>query len=170
VKVVAALEPVVRKRGKPQSITCDNGSEFSSKAMDAWAWQLGVQLAFIPPGRPVENGYIESFNGRLRDECLNLTLFFSLADVREQLRRWQKDYNDLRPHSSLEDRTPNEFAQIWNQRSFALTNPNTAFASAPQGYPDGALVRGLDRPARTPGPLAMRAKLPPRLHPRAGVT
>jgi putative transposase len=114
-KVAVALEPIVRKRGKPQSITCDNGSEFSSKAMDAWAWQLGLQLIFITPGRPVENGYIESFNGRLRDECLNVSLFFSLADVREQLRRWQKDYNHLRPHSSLDDRTPNEFAQIWRK-------------------------------------------------------
>jgi putative transposase len=170
VKVAAALEPVVRKRGKPLSITCDNGSEFSSKAMDAWAWQLGVRLVFITPGRPVENSYLESFNGRLRDECLNVSLFFSLADVREQLRRWQKDYNHLRPHSSLDDRTPNEFAQIWNKRSFALNNPDKAFASAPQGCPDGALARGLDRPARTPVPLAMRTKLPPRLHPLAGVT
>jgi hypothetical protein len=146
------------------------GSEFSSKSLDVWAWQLGVQLVLITPGRPVENGYVGSFNGRLRDECLKVSLFFSLADVREQLQRWQKDYNQLRPHSSLDDRTPNEFAQIWNKRSFALTEPDYAFASARQGYPDGALTRGLDPPARTPVPLAMRAKLPPRLHPLAGVT
>ena len=169
-KVAAALAPIVRKRGAPQSITCDNGSEFSSKAMDTWAWQAGIQLVFITPGRPVENGFIESFNGRLRDECLNTTLFFSLADVRQQLQRWQRDYNQFRPHSSLDDRTPDEFARTWKYGSFALPSVKTATASSPQGFPDGALRRGLDPAARSPGPPAMRAKLPLRVHPLAGVT
>ena len=84
--VAAALDPIVRKRGKPQSIICDNGSEFTSRAIDAWAWQQGIQLVFITPGRPPENGYIESFNGRLGDEYLNVNVFFSLADVRQQLK------------------------------------------------------------------------------------
>lgn len=107
--MAAALGPVIKKRGKPQSITCDNGTEFASRALDAWAWQHQIQLAFITPGKPVENSYIESFNGRLRDEFLNVNIFFSLADVRQQLRSWQSDYNGHRPHSALADQTPNEF-------------------------------------------------------------
>ena len=105
-KVATALDKVVSRRGTPQSITVDNGTEFSSKAMDLWAYQNGVHLDFIRPGRPVENGYIESFNGRLRDECLNVEVFFSLDDVREILERWRDDYNHYRPHSALSDRTP----------------------------------------------------------------
>jgi len=73
----------------------------------------GVQLDFIRPGRPVENSYIESFNGRLRDECLNVEAFFDLSDVREKLMRWQLDYNQVRPHSALGDRSPAEFVREW---------------------------------------------------------
>ena len=80
--------------------------------MDAWAHRVGVKLDFIQPGRPVQNGYIESFNGRLRDECLNGELFLNLADAREKLDCWRRDYNQQRPHSSLADRTPEEFAEI----------------------------------------------------------
>ena len=167
-KVALGLDPVVRKRGKPRSITCDNGSEFSSKAMDAWAWRHGVQLVFITPGKPVENSYIESFNGRLRDECLNVSVFFSVADARHQLQRWLRDYNTMRPHSALNDRTPNEFAQIWKHR-FALPSVNKAVALSGQGFPNGALPRGLDQPARPPWPPAMRAKLSPRISPLARV-
>jgi len=101
---------IVKQRGTPVSITVDNGTEFSSKAMDLWAYANGVHLDFIRPGRPVENGYIESFNGRLRDECLNVEVFFALADARHKLERWQQDFNHHRPHSALADRTPAEFA------------------------------------------------------------
>jgi putative transposase len=111
-KVALALSEIVRLRGAPQSITVDNGTEFSSKAMDLWAYSNGVHLDFIRPGRPVENGYIESFNGRLRDECLNVEVFFSLADARRKLAIWLHDYNHHRPHSALADRTPSEFAAI----------------------------------------------------------
>ena len=100
-KVALALSQVVAERGAPVSITVDNGTEFYSRAMEAWAYQYGVQLDFIRPGRPVENSYIESFNGRLRDECLNVQVFFALADVREKLELWRQDYNQVRPHSSL---------------------------------------------------------------------
>ena len=89
------------------------GSEFVSKAMESWAYQYRVDLDFIRPGRPVENGYIESFNGRLRDECLNVEVFFALADVREKLELWRHDYNRVRPHSSLNDHTPHAFAAHW---------------------------------------------------------
>ena len=111
-KVVAALDKIVTSRGAPKSITVDNGTEFASKAMDHWAYLNGVHLDFIRPGRPVENGYIESFNGRLRDECLNVEVFFSLADARQKLALWLHDYNHHRPHSALADRTPAEFAAI----------------------------------------------------------
>lgn len=104
------LDKVVAERGAPQSITVDNGTEFASKAVDLWAYRNAVYLDFIRPGRPVENGYIESFNGRLRDECLNVEVFFSLADARHKLALWHQDYNHHRPHSSLADRTPAEFA------------------------------------------------------------
>ena len=111
-KVAAALDKVVALRGTPQSITVDNGTEFASKAMDLWAYKNGVHLDFIRPGKPVENGYIESFNGKLRDECLNVEVFFTLADARRKLALWRHDYNHHRPHSALADRTPNEFAII----------------------------------------------------------
>jgi len=109
-KVAEVLDKVIAERGGPQSITVDNGTEFASKAVDLWAYQNAVYLDFIRPGRPVENGYIESFNGRLRDECLNVEVFFSLADARHKLALWRQDYNHHRPHSSLADRTPAEFA------------------------------------------------------------
>ncbi|MGD1029180.1 IS3 family transposase [Candidatus Binatus soli] len=112
-KVALALSEIVAERGAPVSITVDNGTEFQSKAMDVWAYQHGVQLDFIRPGRPTENGYIESFNGRLRDECLNVQVFFSVADARDKLERWRQDYNRVRPHSALGDSTPEEFANAW---------------------------------------------------------
>ena len=109
-KVAVVLDGIVADRGAPQSITVDNGTEFASKAVDLWAYQNAVHLDFIRPGRPAENGYIESFNGRLRDECLNEEVFFSVADARRKLALWRQDYNHHRPHSSLADRTPAEFA------------------------------------------------------------
>ena len=80
---------------------------------DGWAYQFGVQLDFIRPGKPVENSYIESFNGRLRDECLNVEVFFALAYVRDKLERWRQDYNQVRPHSALRDNAPALFAAQW---------------------------------------------------------
>ncbi len=112
-KVAHALEPVVFQRGAPRAITVDNGSEFASRVMDAWAYRHGIQLDVIRPGKPVENGFIESFNGRLRDECLNVEVFFTLDDAREKLARWQEDYNLTRPHSSLHDQAPASFAAEW---------------------------------------------------------
>jgi putative transposase len=109
-KVATALDKVVALRGTPASITVDNGTEFASKAMDLWAYRNGVHLDFIRPGKPVENGYIESFNGKLRNECLNVEVFFTLADARRKLHLWRRDYNHYRPHSALADRTPAEFA------------------------------------------------------------
>ena len=109
-KVAIALDKIVVLRGAPASITVDNGTEFASKAMDLWAYKNGVHLDFIRPGKPVESGYIESFNGKLRDECLNVEIFFNVADARRKLHLWRRDYNHHRPHSALADRTPAEFA------------------------------------------------------------
>jgi putative transposase len=113
-RVATALDKVVERRGSPLSITVDNGTEFASKAMELWAYRHGVHLDFIRPGKPVENGYIESFNGKLRDECLNVEVFFTLDDACKKLLQWRRDYNHYRPHSALADRTPAEFALLWS--------------------------------------------------------
>lgn len=109
-KVAACLDTVAAARGYPSQITVDNGTEFYSKAMDAWAYSHDVKLDFIRPGRPMENGFIESFNGRLRDECLNVELFLDLVDARRKLEAWRLDYNEKRPHGSIGNLTPAEFA------------------------------------------------------------
>lgn len=109
------LSQVIAERGAPASITVDNGREFCSRAMEGWAYQFGVQLDFIRPGKPVENSYIESFNGRLRDECLNVEVFFGLTEVRDKLERWRQDYNQVRPHSALGDSAPACFAAQWKE-------------------------------------------------------
>ena len=108
--VVAALDQVISRTEIPLSITVDRGTEFTSKALEEWDYQRGVKLDFTHPGKPTENGLIESFNGRLRDECLNVTQFISLDDARYQIERWRIDYNESRPHSSLGNLTPSEFA------------------------------------------------------------
>jgi putative transposase len=108
--VTAALEEVIAARGVPQAIQVDNGSEFTSNHFDAWAYLRGIQIDFIRPGKPVENAFIESFNGRLRDECLNSHWFQSLDDARRTIHDWRRDYNERRPHSALGDRSPSEFA------------------------------------------------------------
>ena len=107
--VVRAFEALAATRSLPLAITVDNGTEFTSKALDEWAWRHRVQLDFIRPGKPVENGMIESFNGRLRDECLNTNVFTSIDDARRTLEAWRQDYNEHRPHSSLGHLTPREF-------------------------------------------------------------
>ena len=109
-RVQAVLERLADTRGLPQSITVDNGSEFDGKVLDQWAYRTGVQLSFIRPGKPNENAYIESFNGKFRDECLNEHWFISLAHARRIIEAWRIEYNTERPHSSLGNRTPQEFA------------------------------------------------------------
>jgi putative transposase len=109
--VVAALERVRESAGLPDSITVDHGTEFMSRAVEAWAFYRGVKLDFTRPGKPTDNSHIESFNGRLRDECLNVHQFLSLHHANQQLEAWRTDYNGKRPHSSLGNLTPSEFAQ-----------------------------------------------------------
>ena len=120
-KVAQALERVRQERGRlPESITVDNGSEFYSRALEAWAMSSEVQLCFIRPGRPLENGFIESFNGRLRDECLNVEWFSSLDDARQKLAKFREHYNRERPHSALADRTPAAFAALHQGKASTL--------------------------------------------------
>ena len=108
-RVVAVLDLLVATYGIPESIHIDNGPEFISRVLDAWAFERKVQLLFIRPGKPTENAHIESFNGRFRDECLNQNWFIDLADAREKIELWRNDYNEVRPHSALGNRTPMEY-------------------------------------------------------------
>ena len=109
-RVAAVLDRVGAGRGLPNAIVCDNGPEFRGRALDAWAAARGVALEFIRPGRPVENAFAESFNGRLRDECLNQHWFLSLADARRTIERWRVAYNTARPHRALGRRPPAAYA------------------------------------------------------------
>jgi putative transposase len=110
-RVTRALEAVIERRGMPEAIRCDNGPELTSRHFLSWCEERKIQLIHIQPGRPMQNGHIESFNGRLRDECLNANWFHNLADARAKIKAWRDEYNGERPHSSLGYRTPNEFAE-----------------------------------------------------------
>jgi putative transposase len=112
-RVTRVLDRIIAERGKPEGLRLDNGPEFTSRCFIAWAEQSGVPLIYIQPGKPVQNSYIESFNGRFRDECLNANWFENLADARRKIEAWRLDYNQARPHSSLAYRTPEEFARTW---------------------------------------------------------
>jgi putative transposase len=112
--VAQALDRAASTRSFPATIVCDNGSEFTSQPMDQWAHDRGVQLHFIEPGKPVQNAFAESFNGRLRDECLNETWFVTLEEARVVLQGWRAEYNHGRPHSGLDGLTPMEFATSWS--------------------------------------------------------
>ena len=110
-RVIQVLDRLASIRGLPRSIVCDNGPEFAGRALDLWAHHHGVALQFIRPGRPVENAFIESFNGHFREECLSTEWFTSLTHAQQVIESWRNDYNDGRPHSSLNGRTPAEFAR-----------------------------------------------------------
>jgi len=109
--VVKTLNRICAARGLPKTIKTDNGSEFISKVMDRWVYERGVELDFSRPGKPTDNARAESFNGRLRQECLNAHRFLSLKDARTKIEAWRKDYNENRPHSALGWPTPIEFAR-----------------------------------------------------------
>lgn len=109
-RVTRELDALIRRRSKPVTIVSDNGTELTSVAVLRWCQQTGVGWHYIQPGRPMQNGFVESFHGSFRDECLNETLFSSLDEARSQITAWKEDYNRNRPHSSLGNLTPNEFA------------------------------------------------------------
>jgi putative transposase len=109
--VVQVLNRICVERGLPKAIKTDNGSEFISKAMDKWAYERRVELDFSRPGKPTDNARVESFNGRLRQECLNAHWFLSMDDARDKIAAWRTYYNESRPHSALDWATPAEFAR-----------------------------------------------------------
>ena len=101
-RVTDAMNKFIKRAGaKPRALTLDNGTEFRSHRFDEWAYQRKIQLDFIRPGKPVENAFIESFNGSLRDECLNANWFDDIDHARQVIEEWRVDYNQVRPHSSL---------------------------------------------------------------------
>jgi putative transposase len=116
--VVSVLDSLKTARGLPKSIRLDNGPEFISKALDKWAYENGVVLDFSRPGKPTDNAFVESFNGSLRDECLSVNWFLSLEDARSKIEAWRLDYNVFRPHSSLDNMTPDDFAKMHFQEAF----------------------------------------------------
>jgi putative transposase len=111
-RVTRVLDRLQAAIGLPQTIVVDNGPEFAGRTLDAWAYAHGVALRFIRPGKPIENAYVESFNGKFRDECLNEHWFVNLVDAKDAIERWRVDYNTVRPHSSLNGATPDQFARI----------------------------------------------------------
>jgi putative transposase len=138
-RVARELDQLIAERGRPKMIVSDNGSEFTSNAILAWADRTRIEWHYIAPGKPMQNAFIESFNGRLRDELLNETLFSSLAQARISIAIWRADYNSARPHSQLGWQTPDEFASTFNpRRPLALRTmkgsaPSAATSPAQQG-------------------------------------
>lgn len=114
-RVTRVLDRLAVTRGLPNAIVVDNGPEFAGSDLDSWCHEKKVQLCFIHPGKPVENAYIESFNGKFRDECLNENWFTSLKDAQEKIEAWRKDYNRNRPHSSLGNLSPEEFVKRFHK-------------------------------------------------------
>ena len=110
VRVARELDAVIAACGRPKTVVSDNGSELTATIMLRWQQETNVAWHYIQPGKPIQNAFVESFNGRLRDECLNETSFRSLAHVRDLLAEWRDDFNQNRPHTSLKGLTPNEFA------------------------------------------------------------
>ena len=114
--VTKVLDRVARFRGLPRAIRTDQGPEFTGKALDQWAYEKGIELRLIEAGKPTQNAYIESFNGKFRDECLNEHWFKTLAEARAIISLWRQDYNQARPHSALDYQTPAEFAAAWRSQ------------------------------------------------------
>ena len=110
IRVVRELDRIAEIRGRPLMVVSDNGTELTSNAMLSWQQDAQVEWHYIAPGKPMQNGFVESFNGRLRDECLNEHLFTSLPHARQVIEAWRIDYNTRRPHTSLDGLTPREFA------------------------------------------------------------
>ena len=120
-RVTRTLEAIIEEREKPLAIRCDNGPEFTSRHFLAWCIERQIELVHIQPGKPQQNGYVESFNGKLRDECLNVSWFENLWDARRKIAAWQNEFNEERPHSSLGYQTPAEYArQLVPSSGYAL--------------------------------------------------
>ena len=131
-RVCRVLDRLVAERGHPNRIITDNGPEFTSKVLDRWAYEHCVELQFIQPGKPVQNAFVESFNGTMRNECLNEHWFLDLKDAKDLIEAWRIDYNTERPHSSLDGRTPAEFAVV----AQTPLRPTTCAPSEQRGKPE----------------------------------
>lgn len=125
-RVIEVLERLKNTRGLPDVITTDNGSEFTSRAFDAWAYAREVRIDYIQPGKPVQNCFIESFNGTFRDECLNMHWFLSIQDAKKTIEDWREDYNEVRPHSSLGRLTPAEYVGLHQQSEMSLATTSSS--------------------------------------------
>lgn len=130
-RVARELNQLITKRGKPKMVVSDNGTELTSNAILSWADETRVEWHYIAPGKPMQNGYIESFNGRLRDEKLNETLFTTLHQVRVELAQWRNDYNHQRPHSGIGWLTPSEFARTATPAQAMALGAAYSMGSAP---------------------------------------
>lgn len=119
-RVCTVLSQIAALRALPEKIVVDNGPEFISNALDAWAYERGIKLHFIRPGKPVDNAYMESFNGKFRDECLNLNWFMSVGHARAVAEEHRLDYNNERPHSALGDLTPAEFIRLEERKTVGI--------------------------------------------------
>ncbi len=139
-RVTRELERIVAERGVPGSIRCDNGPEFTSRHFLAWCVERKIVVVHIEPGRPVQNPHVESFHGKLRDECLNASWFGNLWDARRKIAAWREEYNEERPHSALGYVAPREFAR----REQALRSPTAPCAPAPSPCPDSEVRQAGD--------------------------
>lgn len=157
-RVTRVLEQVIAERGRPTTIRCDNGPEFTSRHFIGWCEEQRIALLHIQPGRPMQNGHVESFNGRLRDECLNASWFHNLADGKRKIEQWRNEYNGERPHSSLGYQTPEEYARVCS----GLTS---RMGAIPPGRPSAevnrtAVLAGKGSPSAAPSgtrPCPLRA-------------
>lgn len=142
-RVTRSLEAIMAERGVPQRIRCDNGPELTSRHFLAWCTERRIELFYIQPGKPMQNGRLESLNGKLRDEFLNVSWFRNLFDARRQAELWRRDYNEVRPHSSLGYRTPAAFAAGWNSVTSPFSIPISDGEALRQGNPSGSLRSAL---------------------------
>jgi putative transposase len=150
-RITRVLDRLVAIWGKPAMIVSDNGTELTSNAMLRWTTESGIDWHYIQPGKPMQNGFMESFNGKLRDECLNENVFGSLAEARRIIEAWRIDYNEVRPHSSLDYQTPEEFAHVWSEQASPRTPHSAIVLGAVKDKPTrGAQVQcaSLTAPAR----------------------
>jgi putative transposase len=145
-RVTRVLEQVIARRGTPKALRMDNGPELTSRHFLAWCIERKITMHHIQPGKPMQNGYVESFNGRFRDECLNANWFSNLFDARIKIAVWRNDYNSARPHSGLAYQTPDEFAAQWQR-------PSSSTPSIPHAEPPvKASLTARSRPALTDEP------------------
>ena len=145
-RVTRILQRIIDRRGAPEFLRSDNGPEVSSRHYLAWCVERSIGTIHIQPGKPTQNGHVESFHGRFRDECLNASWFWNLWDARRKIGSWRNEYNQQRPHSALAYRTPEEFASLWTHAASPSASPNTTPPEARQGQALRAPTAALTQP------------------------